>query len=1319
MRHALTIGLVTAALLAANAEEQPKLAADCDRWRGLLGELREQSAQARQRYARELLGRVRDRAGKPVPEARVARVLDAQDGLLQRWADEVESARLLAESGRIAADALREKLDAALLECVIGMARLSRDEATQRLAVLEAEAVAELGELRTALAAGGAAARPDVARREADLARRTRRRFRELALTLAAARLQQLALVEQWSRWRHPQLEGLHADFAGPLDLHLALGDVEGPLPQVSSFQSLLEQCELTLPGVCGPPLRLSLVEHFERLNLAGEGDEPKWPAYSWREVDRRFVRGVEVLRPNLPRYGEPDPEPWGEELPAAWREVLGPQDRVLLIYGSQLLDPRGKADVFPVPDPRPAHGAGYGVIWAGEAADLRGHPEQHAFWATLETRISPRPRGAQRLDRILDDQLIVAYARLPAHAEPGVYALRIPGVARPVEWYLRESPNQATPSFQRLHPQRGLQPTHTAYVQDELVLEVRATSGTVRDRMLINLGVGGKPARIDGQEGCAIPLERVGEDGRVFRSRPLRLVAEDAPPEDAGDYHVVRVRPGGWLSAFLPPGSPVRATTPALARLYRTPAEAGGGWVETMREVVADYDLKVPTGETRESSLDQVSMLITPTLFKREIPIRLGHVASMLLLQRRFLRDMRELDASMQRLREQARDDPRYARAWAERMRGEATRPGSALGSLQVTTPGKIGTTGFRDAFNEVYLRRVFKGSNTERAVWRELAASQALDAYCDAVSKALKHAEAASPDDLRALLQLTGTGFEAIQASVQPDLLRLRPDPVTGRVRWLPDELAELCTAQIPTLYDEYRDNEKLRKAELDVILAVAGLPIFGGEVLALRVAALVIQAATTTVFVLDELPKHFAKEAELEFALGALEVLGHGRLIQAEHDRGNQALLWFDLLGNVFGLGGELIDLAKTLRAPRQAARLQRLVAEVEQEGVTALARFSHAERATVAECLSLAQRAELDGGRIPRWFEPFEQRAAALGQRLGQRLEALDRSRFYRSLESDRLGPSPRGARRPSSTPESVAGVGLGEVLGRGVEARVFATVGEEFEGYVFAQCLQPEAAEAILHRNRYVSGLLEEHGVPHLRVHPDRGVLEEGYVRGFLQERAPPGSRILHYEYVPEHYLAPGGLARQWRRVPGVQEFGGHPLPRNMQRAVLELFRDLGRAGLIWEDAHLGNLYFFREGPTWRAGILDLDRVVPFDVDVRSTPMGSQAEVFWNLQDSPGIETSFYRNSIHSMAGQRLPPGAGYALRDLGKHVYPDAEFFMQKILEYKWFIRYDREGARWLDSVLEVEVVEEFFPELRQHVDPDIVRLRGERRRGR
>ena len=142
-------------------------------------------------------------------------------------------------------------------------ARLSRDEATQRLGVLEVDYTRSLDGLRANLRKGGAAVKPEVARQGANLARRTRARFRQLALTLAAARLNQLSVVERWSRWRHLDLQGLHADFAGPLDLHLALGEVGGVAPQASSFQSLLEQSELSLPGVLGPPLRLSLLEHF------------------------------------------------------------------------------------------------------------------------------------------------------------------------------------------------------------------------------------------------------------------------------------------------------------------------------------------------------------------------------------------------------------------------------------------------------------------------------------------------------------------------------------------------------------------------------------------------------------------------------------------------------------------------------------------------------------------------------------------------------------------------------------------------------------------------------------------------------------------------------------------------------------------------------------------------------------------------------------------------------------------------------------------------------------------------------------------------
>ena len=67
----------------------------------------------------------------------------------------------------------------------------------------------------------------------------------------------------------------------------------------------------------------------------------------------------------------------------------------------------------------------------------------------------------------------------------------------------------------------------------------------------------------------------------------------------------------------------------------------------------------------------------------------------------------------------------------------------------------------------------------------------------------------------------------------------------------------------------------------------------------------------------------------------------------------------------------------------------------------------------------------------------------------------------------------------------------------------------------------------------------------------------------------------------------------------------------------------------------------------------------------------------------------------------------LPPNAHEALK-IGMHVYPNPDFFMEKVLEYKWFIRYDRKNKVWLDSVLEMDVVEEYFPDIRKHVDMTI-----------
>ena len=141
-------------------------------------------------------------------------------------------------------------------------------------------------------------------------------------------------------------------------------------------------------------------------------------------------------------------------------------------------------------------------------------------------------------------------------------------------------------------------------------------------------------------------------------------------------------------------------------------------------------------------------------------------------------------------------------------------------------------------------------------------------------------------------------------------------------------------------------------------------------------------------------------------------------------------------------------------------------------------------------------------------------------------------------------------------------------------------------------------------------------------------------------------------------------------------------------------------------GLVSEDGHLANVYFEQVGGKWRAGVLDLERIVPMSEGFtrRLGPDGLFA--LREMQRSPGLHCGVYRNSILSLKGSTLPADAAERLA-AGRHIYPDPEFFMAKMLEYKWMIRYDRSTGRWMDSVLEMDVVADYFPAIRRHIDVD------------
>jgi hypothetical protein len=195
--------------------------------------------------------------------------------------------------------------------------------------------------------------------------------------------------------------------------------------------------------------------------------------------------------------------------------------------------------------------------------------------------------------------------------------------------------------------------------------------------------------------------------------------------------------------------------------------------------------------------------------------------------------------------------------------------------------------------------------------------------------------------------------------------------------------------------------------------------------------------------------------------------------------------------------------------------------------------------------------------------------------------------------------------------------------------------------------------------------------------------------------------------------------------------------------KGLQRAVVKLFYDIKEAvtkegdKLIFEDGRLVNLYFFKDAKDeWVAGILDVDRVIPF-AD-RSGRMGSfidwvesvvSRKSIKSLWSAPRLdfESELEKDALKfnweektlwekakGVAARAFIVRKGYGER-LGRLAkvgpyFPDAEFFMEKMFEHKGWIDFEfiRDangniiGGQYKALLIEPEIIEKNgFPLLR------------------
>ena len=235
------------------------------------------------------------------------------------------------------------------------------------------------------------------------------------------------------------------------------------------------------------------------------------------------------------------------------------------------------------------------------------------------------------------------------------------------------------------------------------------------------------------------------------------------------------------------------------------------------------------------------------------------------------------------------------------------------------------------------------------------------------------------------------------------------------------------------------------------------------------------------------------------------------------------------------------------------------------------------------------------------------------------------------------------------------------------------------------------------AAAIVQRQQFLEDLLTQRRIRHLRV---VGGDADARVPFVIQERIPPGGRTFSYQ-------GSNRPATDWGSDKMAPDFyayiRGGRLPREYQEALLRFFRGIADEGVILEDGHLGNFCFAPIDGTVEAIAIDHDRFIPFAANFRDEAyaIADRIEVIENFEPGMSFPGVGHRaNRIHSIDWATMPGNADDLMAN-GQHVYPSAQFFMAKMLEYDGrYIRFNPATREWNGKHLDLDLVRKYFPEL-------------------
>lgn len=672
---------------------------------------------------------------------------------------------------------------------------------------------------------------------------------------------------------------------------------------------------------------------------------------------------------------------------------------RTLVVVGRNLpQSPR-----YPARFVSESEGVSYSFVRYGGRMERDAHGNDELSRAE-EKLLSLLPEGTPR--ELLDDlDFVIVRADLVPGVKPGIQSFTMNGLAS--SWKLEFGDNRATVRFVRaVRPTsagmdgRAFEATRDAFIPEAVQLEVVTALDLDEETLWVMPGHNGAVMRL-GPEGARIPAHRT-DRRRTYRTDPLHLVnvgseaaasvgqaptpATTLPPAPTSPaYHVIPVAPGDLLTASLADETGLVSISPTVARLalHRSTADPGveTQWKAYLAEAArcSGIELENFTAMNHQEvhQFNERRLFFWDTL---STTVQLGDYAALILMRKTFLDLMQDRYDQYA----QERSDEEIV-AFRRGLEPQIVEYAHALGDVWVTGQG-----GERMTFSETYetdnAGNRYRHGRPDVPPWVIAATREALATYAERIKAARDVAvkiDHCDTDDIDGLLELTGTGFEAIRLMLFPRLVLLGDSTLPGERNptWLPDYDARFRVWRIAQLAQQVSTYEALSEEDTDLILmavdiALVPVAVWGG--VAGMVASFVIEVAQIGSEAYDIGSAYVSSERELAFARGAVEALGHARLRQAE---------------------AEAVSLFQTVTALGFMASAE-LAMEFVPHGVGEIFVDIRTvqRRASWMRGRSLLQGYEFDPGRIPTGLNrrDYTDMLRYMGERRGLRntVEALD-------------------------------------------------------------------------------------------------------------------------------------------------------------------------------------------------------------------------------------------------------------------------------------------------------------------------------------